>query len=72
MAHHLRLTGNGLGLDEFSVNPPAVPEIKKIIRAVDYREAVRIANKVLEYEKAADVEKFMTKVMRKKFKDLRI
>lgn len=62
----------GLGLDEFSVNPAAVPEIKKIIRAADYREAVRIANKVLEYEKAVDVEKFMIKVMRKKFKDLRI
>ena len=49
-----------------------MPEIKKIIRAVDYREAVRVANKVLEYEKATDVEKFMIKVMRKKFKDIRI
>jgi len=60
----------GFGLDEFSVNPAAVPEIKTIIRAVDYREAVRIAKKAMEFQKASDVEKFMTKVMRTKFKNL--
>jgi len=61
----------GLGLDEFSVTPTAVPEIKKIIRSTDYREAVRVANKALEFEKASEVDRFMRKVMRKKFKDLR-
>jgi len=61
----------GLGLDEFSVTPTAVPEIKKIIRATDHREAVRLANRVLEFEKASEVERFMLKIMRKKFKDLR-
>ncbi len=60
----------GLDLDEFSVNPLTVPEIKKIIRSVEYREAARIANKVLEFEKASEVERFMTKVMRQKFKDM--
>ncbi|MFQ5769105.1 MAG: phosphoenolpyruvate--protein phosphotransferase [bacterium] len=60
----------GLDLDEFSVSPLFVPEIKKIIRSIDHREAVRIANKVLEFEKASEVERFMIKVMRKKFKDL--
>lgn len=58
----------GLDLDEFSVTPTSVPEIKKIIRSVDYREAVRIANKALEFSKASEVERFMTKVMRQKFK----
>jgi phosphotransferase system enzyme I (PtsI) len=62
----------GLDLDEFSVSPMAVPEIKKIIRSTDHREAVRIANKVLEFEKATDVEKFMTRIVRQKFKDLTI
>jgi hypothetical protein len=37
---------------------------------VEYREAARIANKVLEFEKASEVERFMTKVMRQKFKDM--
>lgn len=60
----------GLDLDEFSVSPSFVPEIKTIIRSVDYREAVKIANRALEFQKASEVEKFMTKIMRKKFKDL--
>lgn len=60
----------GMELDEFSVSPSAVPEIKKIIRSMDFREAVRVANKVLDFEKASDVERFMVKVMRQKFKDL--
>ena len=60
----------GLGLDEFSVSPIAVPEIKKIIRSVDHREACRIAKKALHFEKASEVERFMTRVMRRKFKEL--
>ncbi len=60
----------GMDLDEFSVSPIAVPEIKKIIRSTEYREAARIAKKVLQFEKTSEVERFMTKVVRKKFKDL--
>ncbi len=60
----------GLDLDEFSVSPMFVPEIKKIIRSVDHREAVRIARRALEFETASEVERFMTRIMRKKFKDL--
>ena len=60
----------GMDLDEFSVSPIAVPEIKKIIRSTEYREAARIAKKVLQYEKPSEVERFMTKVVRKKFKNL--
>ncbi|MFQ5709096.1 MAG: phosphoenolpyruvate--protein phosphotransferase [bacterium] len=62
----------GLDLDEFSVSPMAVPEIKKIIRSTDYREAVRIANKVLTFEKASEVEKFMCRIMRQRYKELNI
>ncbi len=60
----------GLDLDEFSVPPNSVPEIKEIIRSTDYHEAVRIADKAMEFEKASDVERFMLKVMRQKFKEL--
>lgn len=60
----------GLGLDEFSVSPFAVPEIKKIIRSIDHREACRITKKALHFEKASEVERFMTRVMRRKFKEL--
>jgi phosphotransferase system enzyme I (PtsI) len=37
----------GLGLDEFSVVPTVLPEIKKIIRSIRYTEAVQIADHVL-------------------------
>ncbi len=60
----------GLDLDEFSVCPTAVPEIKKIIRSVNYREAVRIASKVMDFDKASEIERFMVKIMRQKFKDM--
>ena len=60
----------GLDLDEFSVSPSAVPEIKNIIRSSDYRESAKIAQKALQFEKASDVEKFMMKIMRKKFRNL--
>ena len=60
----------GMDLDEFSVSPIAVPEIKKMIRSTEYREAARIAKKVLQFEKPSEVERFMTKIVRKKFKDL--
>ncbi len=60
----------GLDLDEFSVSAFSVPEIKRIIRSVTHQEAVRIARKALEFEKASEVERFMTKIMRKKFKDV--
>jgi phosphotransferase system enzyme I (PtsI) len=62
----------GLDLDEFSMSPQAVPEIKKIIRSTDYREAVRITNRVLELETASEVERFMTRIMRKMFVDLKL
>lgn len=60
----------GMDLDEFSVSPIAVPEIKKMIRSTEYREAARIAKKVLQFERPSEVERFMTKIVRKKFKDL--
>jgi len=60
----------GLDLDELSVSPMSVPQIKKIIRATDYPEAVRITRKALTFDKAKDVERFMTKVVRRRYKDI--
>jgi len=48
----------GLGLDEFSVPPIIIPEIKRIIRAVRYKEAEKIAKKALTLSTGTEVEKF--------------
>lgn len=45
----------GLGLDEFSMNPPAVPMAKEIIRALTLAEARPIALAALELEDGAAV-----------------
>jgi phosphoenolpyruvate-protein phosphotransferase (PTS system enzyme I) len=49
----------GLGLDEFSVTPIVLPEVKKIIRSVNFQEAQVIAQKVLEMKTEEDAEDFL-------------
>ena len=60
----------GLGIDEISVIPIVLPEIKKIIRSIDHQETVRVAEKVLEMGTPDEVENFMMRYMRRKFKDM--
>jgi phosphoenolpyruvate-protein phosphotransferase len=45
----------GLGLDEFSMNPPAIPLAKQIIRALTLDEAREIARAVLELDTPDEV-----------------
>ncbi|MEX1139805.1 MAG: phosphoenolpyruvate--protein phosphotransferase [Bacteroidota bacterium] len=54
----------GLGLDEFSVVPAALPEIKKIIRSVKYRDAKKIAKKALSLVTEDELKKYLTDVMK--------
>ena len=60
----------GLGIDELSVSPIVLPEIKNIIRSVEYGETVQIAEEVMKMRTAGEIESFMMKTMRHKFKDL--
>jgi phosphotransferase system enzyme I (PtsI) len=62
----------GLGLDEFSVVPNALPEIKKIIRSVKFKEAQRIAKRVLTMQTEGEVRNYLKKVMKKKAPDIPI
>ncbi|MCX6137354.1 MAG: phosphoenolpyruvate--protein phosphotransferase [Ignavibacteriales bacterium] len=50
----------GLGLDEFSVIPTILPEIKKIIRSVNYKEAQKVALKAIAFSTADEVREFLT------------
>jgi phosphotransferase system enzyme I (PtsI) len=45
----------GLGVDEFSVSPAAVPLVKDVMRKIRYSEAEALANGVLSSESATDV-----------------
>ena len=60
----------GLGLDEFSVVPAILPEIKKIIRSIKYKEAKRIAEKALRFQTEEEVEKYLREVIKKKFPEI--
>ena len=48
----------GLGLDEFSASPVAVPEIKKIIRSMSYEKAQEIATKILTFDTATKIQEY--------------
>ncbi|MGE5234967.1 MAG: phosphoenolpyruvate--protein phosphotransferase [Acidobacteriota bacterium] len=49
----------GLGLEEFSMHPPALPVARSLIRALSYREAHRIALRALSLATAKEVEEFL-------------
>ncbi len=60
----------GLGLDEFSTSPIAIPEIKRIIRSVTLRQAKEIAQEALSLSTGKEVEKFARKKLAEIIPDL--
>lgn len=48
----------GMGLDEFSISAVAVPEIKKVIRSISFRQAKAVADKVLTLTTAREIEDY--------------
>jgi len=62
----------GLGLDEFSVVPNILPEIKKIIRSIHYTEAQHVAERVLAMQSEDEIKAFLKHLMKHKFPDIPI
>ncbi len=60
----------GLELDELSVAPVVLPEIKKIIRSTDFSTAKEIAEKAFRYNTAGEVRAYLLRTMKKLFADL--
>ena len=54
----------GLGLDEFSVSPIVLPEIKRVIRSVTLAQAREIAEEALTLPTGKDVEDFVRRKLR--------
>ncbi|MBI1883891.1 MAG: phosphoenolpyruvate--protein phosphotransferase [Chlamydiae bacterium] len=53
----------GLGLDELSTSPSAVPEIKKIIRSVHFSVVQQLAREVLSLTSAQEIERKAVKLL---------
>lgn len=53
----------GLGLDEFSMNPRAIPDAKHLIRQLDGARAGAIADQALELGTSAEINAYMEKVL---------
>ncbi len=51
----------GLGLDEFSMSPVVIPEMKYIIRNVRFKDAKKIAKEALTLTTGEEVEEFANK-----------
>jgi phosphotransferase system enzyme I (PtsI) len=62
----------GLGVDELSMTPALIPEIKRLIMSSTLAEAKQLAEKTLVLSSAAAVRKLLLKAMRKRFKDMPI
>ncbi|MDZ7341519.1 MAG: phosphoenolpyruvate--protein phosphotransferase [candidate division KSB1 bacterium] len=58
----------GLDLDELSVSPAMLPEIKKIIRSTTFEEAQKIALKAIDKKTSEQVETYMRNVMASRLK----
>jgi phosphotransferase system enzyme I (PtsI) len=48
----------GLGLDEFSIPPQIIPELKYIIRSLKFKQAQEIANEALKLSTGREIEEF--------------
>jgi phosphoenolpyruvate-protein phosphotransferase len=53
----------GMGLDEFSMAPRAIPAAKRLIRMLTRPRAAEIAEEALSLKTAAEVEQFMGRVL---------
>jgi len=62
----------GLGLDEFSTSPIAVPEIKKVVRSIKYSQAQEIAETALTFTTGEEVRAFAKKRLMELVPDLAI
>jgi len=62
----------GLGLDEFSTSPIAVPEIKKVVRSIKFDDAREVAEKVLLFTTGEEVREYARKKLIEFIPDLAI
>ncbi|MGE3063355.1 MAG: phosphoenolpyruvate--protein phosphotransferase [bacterium] len=60
----------GLGIDELSMAPVFIPEVKKIIREVSFEECKELAKTVFSMRSGATVRKYMKDVFAERFPNM--
>ncbi len=60
----------GLGIDELSVNPASLPEIKKIIRSVKFRDAKRVADKIISFSTEGEIKEYLSSIVKNKVPEI--
>ena len=56
----------GMGIDELSVVPTVLPEIKKIIRSIKQKDAKRVADKVLTLATEDEITEYLASIVKDK------
>lgn len=59
----------GLGLESLSISPSIIPQIKKIIRSISFKEAKELANKCLILKTEKEINEALHHFYNKKIKD---
>jgi len=57
----------GLEIDELSMNPLAIPRVKKIIRGCTLKESKALLEKVMTFSSATEIREFVYNCMRERF-----
>jgi phosphotransferase system enzyme I (PtsI) len=60
----------GMGIDELSVIPSVLPEIKKIILSIKYSEAKKVAAKVLDMATEPEIRQYLASIMKERLPDI--
>ncbi|HEX7573213.1 MAG TPA: phosphoenolpyruvate--protein phosphotransferase [Bacteroidota bacterium] len=60
----------GLGIDELSVIPSVLPEIKKIILSIKYKEAKRVADKALTMSTEQEIREHLSAIIKNKVPEI--
>lgn len=60
----------GLGLDEFSVAPNILPETKKVIRSMRYKDAKKVAERVLSLSTEYEIKQYLASVLKATLPDI--
>ncbi len=57
----------GLEIDELSMNPLAIPRVKKVIRGSTLKESKALLEKVMTFSSSSEIREFVNNYMRERF-----